>query len=172
VLGAGTIGVLNVVAALHAGAAAVVVTDLERAKIDRAIRIGAVGGVPASDDDVDGRVRTILGGAADVVFDCVANERSLAQGVALLRRAGTLMVVGVPPRAAPVALPVIQDWELRLQGCAAYTHEDIVVALEIAAAGGIPAEEIVSATYPLEEVAAAFAHAGNDTSGKVFVAPG
>jgi len=116
VLGAGTIGVLSVVAALQAGAAGVVVTDMEPAKIDRAVRIGARAGVLATDSEVDVEVRTLLGGPADVVFDCVANERSLAQGVALLRRAGTLLVVGVPARDVTVPLPVIQDHQIPQTG--------------------------------------------------------
>jgi L-iditol 2-dehydrogenase len=149
VLGGGTIGLLCVVAALRAGAGRVVVTDLERTKLDRAVRVGALAGVLASVDDVPAAVRAALGGPADVVFDCVANERSLAQAVAVLRRAGTLLVVGVPPQAGRVELPLVQDWELRVQGCAAYTHEDVLTALDVAAAGRLPVDELVSETYPL-----------------------
>lgn len=171
VLGAGTIGGLCVVAALHAGAEAVVVTDLEEAKIARAVRIGARGGTVADGEDVDRRVRTLLDGPADVVFDCVASQRSLEQAVTVLRRAGTLLVVGVPAKSAPVALPQIQDWELRVQGCAAYTGEDILAALRIASDGGLPAGELTTATYSLHDVAEAFARASQDTAGKVFVSP-
>jgi L-iditol 2-dehydrogenase len=114
-------------------------------------------------------VRELLDGPADVVFDCVANGRSLDQAVGLLRRAGTLLIVGVPPRPDPINLPLVQDWELRVQGCAAYTEADIVTALDIAVAGGLPVDEIVSATYELGRIAEAFAAAGADTSGKVMI---
>lgn len=171
VLGAGTIGVLCVVAALRAGAGSVVVTDMEQSKIDRAVRVGAAGGVIASAESLEDAVRAALGGPADVVFDCVASQRSLAQAVGVLRRAGTLLVVGVPPRPAVVDLPVVQDWELRVQGCAAYTERDLVAAVRIAADGGIPTAEIVSAVYPLTDVVAAFQQAAADSSGKVLVSP-
>ena len=88
----------------------------------------------------------------------------------MLRRAWTLLVVGVPPRPAPINLPFVQDWELRVQGCAAYTEGDMVTAIEIAVAGGIPVAELVSGSYGLQDVAIAFAAAGADTSGKVMVA--
>lgn len=172
VLGAGTIGLLCVVAALDAGAESVVVTDMEQSKIDRAMRCGAAGGVLASSAELETDVRSVLGGPADVVFDCVANERSLAQAVGVLRRAGTLLVVGVPPGPAPVNLPLVQDWELRVQGCAAYTETDMVRAIEIAAAGGLPVAELVSASFRLEDVSEAFVAASADTSGKVMVTPG
>ncbi|GIG23674.1 alcohol dehydrogenase [Cellulomonas chitinilytica] len=171
VLGAGTIGVLCVVAALRAGAAAVVVTDMEQSKIDRAVRIGAAGGAVANATDADDQVVAALGGPADVVFDCVANERSLAQAVGLLRRAGTLLIVGVPPRPGSLDLPNIQDRELRVQGCAAYTEADIETSIAIAGDGALPVSEIVSATYPLDEVATAFERAAADSSGKVLVSP-
>lgn len=171
VLGAGTIGVLGVVAALRAGAGRVVVTDLDAGKLGRAVRVGATGGVLASARDADAQVHAALGGPADVVLDCVASERSLAQAVALVRRAGTVLVVGVPSRAATLPMPLIQDHEIRVQGCAAYTEADVAAALAIAVDGGIPTDEIVAGTYPIEDVAQAFAAATEDVSGKVLVAP-
>jgi threonine dehydrogenase-like Zn-dependent dehydrogenase len=150
----------------------VVVTDLDAAKLARAVRVGAAAGVLASSGDADDRVRDALGGPADVVLDCVASERSVAQGVGLLRRAGTLLLVGVPPRGGAVDLPNVQDRELRLQGCAAYTEADVETAIAIAADGGLPVAEVVAATYPLDDVAVAFSRAAADSSGKVLVAPG
>jgi 2-desacetyl-2-hydroxyethyl bacteriochlorophyllide A dehydrogenase len=171
VLGAGTIGVLAVVAARRAGASVVVVTDMDRGKLARAVRVGADSAVPASSAEVDSLVREALGAPADVVIDCVASERSLVQAVGLLRRAGTLLVVGVPPRSASLPMPVIQDWEIRVQGCAAYTEVDVVAALAIASDGGIPTDEMVSGIYSLDHVTEAFAAAAADSSGKVLVAP-
>ncbi len=171
VLGAGTIGLFSVIAARRAGAATVVVSDLEPAKRERAVRLGAHAAVDAADPDFAGAVSTALGGPADVVFDCVAIEASIRQAVSVLRHSGTLLVVGVPPRDGMVPLPLVQDWELRVQGCANYTAEDIDTAIEIAAAGGLPGGQIVSATYPIEDAARAFAAAALGTAGKVVVDP-
>ncbi|MCF8610087.1 alcohol dehydrogenase catalytic domain-containing protein [Gordonia sp. HY285] len=171
VLGAGTIGVLAVVAAARAGADRVVVTDMDRGKLDRAVRVGAAAGVSACAADVDNQLRSALGGPADVVLDCVASQGSLNQAVGLLRRAGTVLVVGVPAREASLPMPVVQDWEIRVQGCAAYTEADVATALAIATDGGIPTAEIVSRTVPIDDVAAAFAAATADSSGKVLIDP-
>lgn len=171
VLGAGTIGALCVVAARRAGADGVVVTDLDQGKLDRAVRIGADAGVIATAPDVREQVVTALGGEADVVFDCVANEQSIASAVGMLRRAGSLLLVGVPPRDALVPLPLVQDRELRIQGCAAYTEQDIELAIDMAATGDIPTAELTKATFALDDAAEAFAVAARDASGKVFVTP-
>lgn len=169
VIGAGTIGVLTVIAARHAGASDIVCVDLEQWKLDRAQQQGASGGVLATEDDVVDRVQGTLGGAADAVFDCVAHSSTVKQGMAALRRAGSLFIVGVPPAPFEVDLPVVQDWEIRLQGSAAYTARDIETALAIAAAGGIPVDAIVTEQYDLADAAAAFHSASANASGKVLV---
>ncbi|NHB83771.1 zinc-binding dehydrogenase [Tessaracoccus sp. HDW20] len=171
VLGAGTIGILTLVAARRAGASVVAVTDTDAGKLARALRVGADAAVDATADDVDSRLIAALGGPADVVLDCVASERSMNQGICLLRRAGTLLVVGVPPRSAALPMPIVQDWEIRIQGCAAYTEEDVDTSIGIALAGGLPVDELVSATYPLDDIGQAFRAAASDCSGKVLVAP-
>ena len=68
-------------------------------------------------------------------------------------------------------MPLIQDWEIRVQGCAAYTEADMQTALTIAVNGGLPTDEIISQTYGLDDVESAFAQARADSSGKVLVAP-
>ena len=123
-------------------------SDMERAKLARAVRIGATGGVLA------------------------ASPEAPAQIIDLLRRAGTLLIVGVPARPGALNLPIIQDWELRVQGCATYTERDVETALRIATEEGIPTREIVAATFALDDVAAAFDRAAKDASGKVFVEAG
>jgi 2-desacetyl-2-hydroxyethyl bacteriochlorophyllide A dehydrogenase len=170
VLGAGTIGLFAVLAARRAGAGTIVVTDLESDKRDRALRHGADVAVDASARGFADEVRAGLGGPADFVFDCVANEHSVPQAVSVLRRSGTLLVVGVPPRDFAIPMPLVQDWELRVQGCANYTEEDIVTALGMAA--DLPEEEIISDRFPFAEAAVAFELAARNTSGKVVVGPG
>jgi len=171
VIGAGTIGLLSVVAARRAGAGVVVVSDPVPAKRDRAVGLGADATVDAVSPDFTASVHAALGGPADVVFDCVGIEASIRQSVDVLRRAGTLLIVGVPPRDGVVPLPLFQDWELRVQGCANYTPQDIEAAIAIAADGGLPGDEIVSATYGVEDAVLAFADAALGTAGKVVIAP-
>jgi threonine dehydrogenase-like Zn-dependent dehydrogenase len=68
-------------------------------------------------------------------------------------------------------MPLIQDREIRIQGCAAYTEADIHTALAIAAAGGLPTHEIISMTCTLNHIPNAFAHAHTDSTGKVLITP-
>lgn len=171
ILGAGTIGLLTIVAARAAGVARIVVTDVEDAKLERALANGADAVVSATDAAFADSVTAGLGGLADVVFDCVAIEASIRQAISVVRRAGTIVIVGVPPRDGTVQLPLVQDWELRIQGAANYTAEDIETAIAIAAAGSLPGDATVSHRFGIEEAPEAFAVAARGTAGKVVVDP-
>lgn len=170
IMGAGTIGLLMLVAARNAGAGSIVMTDLDRGKLDRALRLGADGVVDGGDPDAPRRVTELLGGLADVVFDCVAMEASARQWTGMVRRAATICVVGVPPRDFIVPMPYIQDWELRIQGCANYNEDDFGHALSLAHL--IPADEIIARSYPLDDAEKAFEMASQHSSGKVLVRGG
>ena len=171
VIGGGTIGFFSLLAARRAGAGTVVLSDLDAAKRDRASRHGADAVVDPAAEDVAASVREACGGPVDVVFDCVTNEASMRTAVAAVRHSGTVLVVGVPSGDVTVPLALIQDWELRVQGCANYTGADIETAIEIARAGGLPAQEVVSASFGLDEAAQAFAQAASFASGKVVLHP-
>ncbi|MFI1164291.1 zinc-binding dehydrogenase [Streptomyces sp. NPDC020801] len=157
VLGAGPIGLLTLVAARHAGAARIAVTDLLEGKRARALRLGADVALPAGAPDLVGRAHAALGGPADVVFDCVARGQSMAQATDLVAKGGHIVVVGVGAAGTtPVRLDLVQDREIRIEGTLMYTAEDYRTAMSLIAAGVVDTAEIVTATYPLEDAALAF----------------
>lgn len=158
VLGAGPIGLLVLAAARHAGAARIVVTDLLDDKRERAVALGADAALPAAAADLAAQAHTVLGGPADVVFDCVAREQSMAQAVDLVAKGGQIVVVGVGAAGStPIRLDLVQDREIRIEGTLMYTGDDYRTALGLIASGAIDADAIVTATYPLEEAGKAFA---------------
>lgn len=157
VLGAGPIGLFTVVAARHAGAARIVVTDLLESKRTRALRLGADDALPAGAPDLAGRAHAALGGPADVVFDCVARGQSMAQATDLVAKGGHIVVVGVGAAGpTPVRLDLVQDREIRIEGTLMYTAEDYRTAMHLLTSGAVDTAEIVTAAYPLEEAARAF----------------
>ncbi|MFE9771808.1 zinc-binding dehydrogenase [Streptomyces sp. NPDC005931] len=170
VLGAGPIGLLTLAAARHAGAARIVVTDLLEGKRHRALRLGADAAPPADAPDLTALAHAALGGPADVVFDCVAREQSMAQGTDLVAKGGHIVVVGVGTAGTtPVRLDLIQDREIRVEGSLMYTTEDYRGAMALIASGAVRATDVVTATYPLEEAARAFRASLDPEQVKVLV---
>jgi 2-desacetyl-2-hydroxyethyl bacteriochlorophyllide A dehydrogenase len=169
VLGAGPIGLLVVAAARAAGAGGVVVTDLLPGKLRLAAALGADATLPADDLRLPERAAAALGGPADVVFDCVARESSMAQAVELVDKGGTIVVVGIP--AGPTAIPLhqVQDREISVIGSLMYLRDDFAAAIELLRSGAVPADDLITAVFPLEEVAQAFAAAADPHQVKVLV---
>lgn len=170
VLGAGPIGLFTLIAARHAGAERIVVTDLQQGKLDRALRLGADAALPADASDLIALAQQALGGPADVVFDCVAREQSMAQATDLVAKGGQVVVVGVGAAGTtPVRLDLVQDREIRIEGTLMYTTDDYRVAMSLIVSGDFDTAEIITATYPLEEAAAAFSASLDPEHVKVLV---
>lgn len=169
VLGAGPIGLLTALAARRAGADRLVVTDLRAGKRRLATRFGADLALPADAPDLAEQCRTALAGPADVVFDCVAGESSMAQALDLVDKGGAVIVVGVAAGPTRIRLDLVQDKEIRVIGSLMYVRADLLDALALINSGAVPTGELVTATFPLDEAARAFAAARDPDHVKVLI---
>lgn len=169
IIGAGTIGLLVLAAARHAGARRIIMTDMLPSKRARALRLGADAVVDAGAGDVVAAARVELGESADVVFDCVAVQSTVDQALRLAMKAGTVMVVGVPARPVVVPLPEIQDLQVRIQGSATYLREDYETAITMIRAGEVTPADFITSQYPLQQAAAAFATSAGGEEVKVVL---
>jgi L-iditol 2-dehydrogenase len=166
ILGAGTIGLLTLLAAKASGAAKVAVVEPNAAKRELALGLGAEA-VFSPGDDVAEKVRQELGGHVDVVFDCVSAPSTVPQAVRMAERGGAVVVVGVPAADVTVPLAIIQDREVRLEGSAMYTRPDVERAIELVGAATFPLCSIVTKTFPLSRAVEAFAAAAAGSEVKV-----
>jgi 2-desacetyl-2-hydroxyethyl bacteriochlorophyllide A dehydrogenase len=173
ILGSGTIGLLALAAARHAGAGKIVSTDPVAAKRDLALAMGADAAVDARADDLAAVVRGELGESADVVFDCVAYQGTVESAVKMAIKGGTVVVVGGARRPVTIDLPVIQEYQIRLQGSTTYRWEDFDQAIEIIGSATFDADRFITATFPLTEAREAFAaiNSGNEVKILVVAAP-
>jgi L-iditol 2-dehydrogenase len=169
VLGAGTIGLLTLLTARASGAVATAITDPIDAKRVLALELGADLAVDPAQDHAVRRIRDGLPWRPDVVFDCVASQSSIDQAIALALKGGTVVVEGVPRSDVRVPLPLIQDRELRLQGTAMYTREDVERAIGLIVSGDVPVARLVTAEFPLERAAEAFQAAADGAEIKVHL---
>jgi 2-desacetyl-2-hydroxyethyl bacteriochlorophyllide A dehydrogenase len=163
IIGAGTIGLLTLLVARAYGARRVVVTARSPRSRERALRFGASAAVPASE------VRNALGESADVVFDCVAEQSTMDLALSLAAKAGTVVVVGVPPAPVTIPLPQIQDEQLRIQGSATYLPADFAEAMRLLSSGDVDVSGIITSVLPLASAAEAFAEAASGDQIKVLL---
>ena len=122
----------------------------------RALDLGAHAVVDATRAAAVEEVRGALGESADVVFDCVAVQRTVGQAIAMALKAGTVVVVGVPAADVEIPLPLVQDRQVRIQGSATYLPEDYAEAIDLLSRGVVRPEDFITGAYALDDVAEAF----------------
>jgi 2-desacetyl-2-hydroxyethyl bacteriochlorophyllide A dehydrogenase len=169
VLGAGSIGLMTMLAAKAAGASIVAISDPLEGKRRHAIELGAATAFDPMSPHFIGAVRESLPHRPDVVFDCVAGQASITQAIALAEKGGSVIVIGVPRGPVEIPLHVVQDREIRIQGSAMYVAEDVQRAIDLIGDHTVDAQRMVTATFPLERAAEAFAAARSGDHLKVHV---
>ena len=75
----------------------------------------------------------------------------------MLAPGGRLLVYGISHRPVPefTTFPLYFK-ELTIHGSRALTPDDVPPAIDLVASGAVAVEELITASYPLERVAAAF----------------
>jgi S-(hydroxymethyl)glutathione dehydrogenase / alcohol dehydrogenase len=157
VLGAGGVGLNAVQGAAVAGAGEVIAIDVSAAKLAAAGALGATRGIDATAADPVAAVTAHTGGGADVVIVTVGSAAAVDQGLACLRRGGTLVVVGMPPSGELAAFDpgaLAHDGK-RIVGSklgSARPAEDVPRIAALYREGRLRLDELVTATYPLDEI--------------------
>jgi 2-desacetyl-2-hydroxyethyl bacteriochlorophyllide A dehydrogenase len=155
VIGGGPIGVLVAVTARAAGADVVVVEpDAFRRKVVESLSFPSVD--PTTTVVPDFVDEWTSGGGADVVFEVSGSQPGLASAVASLGVRGRLVVVGIHPVPREISLHRVFWRELSIIGARVYERTDFEVALDLLAAGTIPAEALISRVMPLDSISDAF----------------
>jgi S-(hydroxymethyl)glutathione dehydrogenase / alcohol dehydrogenase len=158
VLGAGGVGLNCVQGALLAGAHRIIAIDLVASKLDAARAFGATDVVDAAAADATAATADLTGGrGADYVFVAASPGSLIETGVAMLRRGGTLVLVGIPAAGTTVSLdPVaIADGSLRLLGSkmgASHPQEDIPKLAELYRAGRLKLDELISERFEFDRI--------------------
>ncbi|MEU9823091.1 zinc-binding dehydrogenase [Pseudonocardia alni] len=169
VLGAGPIGLLVAAAARQAGAARVVVTDVLESKRERAVKLGATAALDARAPDLVEQALAALGGPADAVFDCVSRESSMASAIDLVRKGGTVVVLGVAAGPVPVRLDLIQDREIVVRGSLMFVGDDFRTAIDYLSRGVVTPADLVTAVVGLDEAQRAYTLSDDPEHVKVLV---
>jgi S-(hydroxymethyl)glutathione dehydrogenase / alcohol dehydrogenase len=163
VFGAGGVGLNVVQGAAISGAELIVAVDVNRRKLEFATSFGATDVIDASGRDPVATIRDLTDGrGVDYAFEAVGRKESIEQAYAATRKGGTCVVIGIGSRKESVNLNVffIPVMEKRLLGCwygSADVHRDAVRLLSLYRAGKLKLDELLTKTYPLQEVNQAFA---------------
>jgi len=171
IIGCGTIGVMAMQHSLNAGAV-VAVSDLSPHKLKVAGELGAHYPVKADDEDLHARVMQLTGGrGADVVIEAVGEPETLAATVPLVRKGGTVMLIGWSGNETdPFDMTNVTLRELTVMGTMGFCW-DHATSIGLLARGAVKVAPILSHRYPLEKVEEAIQllHSGDPNVWKIAI---
>lgn len=105
VIGCGTVGLAAIQGGKIAGAGLVIGVDPRASRREDALRLGADAVIDPETQSVTERVRELTNGrGADACIDGVGLPATTEQAFTLTRRAGSIIIVGLPPRDARLEL--------------------------------------------------------------------
>jgi (R,R)-butanediol dehydrogenase/meso-butanediol dehydrogenase/diacetyl reductase len=155
VVGGGPIGLL-IACVATAEDAEVLVSEPNAYRRSMAQRLGLRTFDP-TDGDLEAEMQSWTDGAgADVAFEVSGSPAGLRAATHGLRVRGRLVVVAIHNQPVPVDLFRVFWRELELIGARVYERCDFERAVQMLAAGDIPAARLISAVEPLERTAEAF----------------
>jgi Zn-dependent alcohol dehydrogenase len=176
VMGVG--GIINAVqGASNAGASIVVAVDPVELKRDTALKLGATHATATMKEAMELCGPLTNGHGADSCIVCVGvtSGAHIAEGVDAIRKGGTCVVTGIgrPDEVGiPISPTMLTLFQKRIQGSlfgASNPTKDIPLMLELYRQGRLKLDELVTRTYPLEEVNQGYTdmHAGINMRGVI-----
>ncbi len=173
VVGSGMVGQLVVQALRVAGAGEIIAVDVDKSRLGLACKLGADVGLKADECDVRGEVLKRTGGlGADVAFEVVGLAETVRTAEAVLRKGGTLTLIGNFCPTVEWPLQSVVTREITVYG-SYISRGEYPACLEMIARGAVKVDELISATAPLSEGAEWFKRLYNKEPGlfKVILLP-
>ena len=155
VLGGGPIGMLVALVARAAGAE-VLVSEINPYRVDLANRLGLDAVNPTEVDLTKLVMQRTKGAGADIVFEVSGSQSGASVMTELLRTRGLAVVVAIFAQQPKIDLFRFFWRELRMQGVRVYESEDFSAAIELAAQGTLPVDELITDIRPLQALQSGF----------------
>jgi L-idonate 5-dehydrogenase len=152
ITGAGPIGAMVILAAVHAGAARIIVTDIVAETLAVARQLGAT-------DTINVQQRVDPLPEVDFAIDASGSAAGVSACLNAARRGGRVVLVGMPSGAPPTPLFQVVSREVDVVGSFRYTTE-YAEAVE-ALASGLTVAPLLSGSFGVDQAVEAFAFASD-----------
>jgi Zn-dependent alcohol dehydrogenase len=163
VIGCGGVGLSAVIGMATVAAAPIVAVDVDDAKLEAALSLGATDAVrwAGSPEATAEEIQRTTGGGVDVAVEATGRSEAMLTAFLATRRRGTAVFIGIPREDAVVPLPAlsIPRMERRVIGAlygSARPDRDFLVILDQYRRGRLPLDRLVSHRMPLDEIERAF----------------
>lgn len=158
ILGSGISGLLHLLLARNAGAKKVIMTDVNKYRLDVAKKLGADAVIEAG-EDIPKNLRKVNDNKfADIAIVCTGAFSAFKQALQSVDRGGTILFFAATDPGLEVPLPANEFWrkEMKLMTSYANAPSDAKEAIELIRSGRIPVGKMITHRLPLKEAARGF----------------
>jgi L-iditol 2-dehydrogenase len=172
VMGAGPIGCLHIVAARARGAV-VILSEPSQTRREMASAFAPDLILDPSQEDIVSRVRQFTGGrGADLAICANPVAATHAQAVEAVRKGGRVVLFGGLPKSNPLTsldANLIHYGEIQVVGSFSYHPTFHQQAIEVISGGKIPADQLITHSFTLDQINVAFNVAASGQALKVMI---
>ena len=161
IIGCGGVGLSALQGCRIAGAGRVIAVDNQPWKLELAQSLGATDTVNAAEGDPVAQLMELTGGGVDYAFECIGLKPTIEQAVAMAKKGGAAVLVGVLPVTEKVELSAadITLSEKRVLGSFMGSNafrRDMPQYVDFYLDGRLQLDEMISKRIPLDEINPAF----------------
>lgn len=161
IFGCGGVGLNSIQGAVATGAYPIIGIDVVDSKLDLAREFGATHTINPTRQDLDSEIRRLTGNGVDASIIAVGATNAMQQGFEVLAKQGVEVVLGLPAtgHTFPVDPALLMSGERRIVGSrygSSNPQVEFPKMVDLAMAGRLRIEELVTKRYDLDEADEAF----------------
>lgn len=156
VLGVGCIGLVTLLSLKAMGVDEIAVVDIHDNRLEKAKAVGATHAINGAKTDIVQALKDVFGGwGPDFVYETAGNRQTASQTVSIVKRGGTIVIIGNVVGQTPINFQLAVDKEVNFKTTFRYRNV-FPVAVNAIATGKIDVKQIISSEYPFQDSMKAF----------------
>lgn len=132
----------------------VAVVELQEFLREKAKEMGAMDALPPNKVKIKKFIKKY--GSPTFIFDCAGNEQSVRMSIDLIKKGGTIVIVGIFKGIISFPMFLINNKEICLQGVLGHDREDILKSIEFFKKKKVDVTKLISEIIPLEDIQTTF----------------
>jgi 2-desacetyl-2-hydroxyethyl bacteriochlorophyllide A dehydrogenase len=150
IIGSGAIGLMTLLVAKNRDVRTIFVLDTLDYRLALAQKLGATTTINVKKEN---SLQEILkSGGVDTVFEAVGHQETVQQGLAMVKRGGKVVIIGMLEATMQLPMLDVTVKEIELQGSYGYTSDDFQQALNLIADGKVDVKPLITHLLPFQDI--------------------
>ena len=132
----------------------IAVVELQEFLREKAKEMGAIDALPPNKVKIKKFIKKY--GSPTFIYDCAGNEQTLRLAIDLIKKGGTVVLVGFSKGNISIPMFLLNNKEVCLQGVLGHDREDILNSIEFFKKKKIDANKLISEIIPLNDIQKTF----------------